>query len=175
MVTVREARSGDARALGEVHVRAWQRAYRGGLMPDAYLDGLSVDDRAGMWEQALARAPRPRSARLAAEDAQGRVIGFIVVGPAEGDPDAGEGEVYALNVLPEVWGQGGGGALLAAGTERLRDAGFTTAVLWVHPDNARACGFYEAAGWHRDAAKRRQEVLGVEVPEVRYRRSLAEG
>ena len=173
MVKVREARLSDAPAVGRVHVRAWQRAYRGGLMPDSYLDGLSIDERAQMWEQALARSPRPRSARLVAEDARRGVLGFIVVGPAGGDADADEGEVYALNVEPEVWGQGAGRALLNAGTEHLERLGFADALLWVHPDNARACSFYEAAGWRRDGGARREEVLGIEVPEVRYRRSLA--
>lgn len=173
MVTVRAAQPDDAPALGAIHVRAWQRAYRGGLMPDAYLDALSIDERTAMWQRALATPPRPRSGRFVAEDGRDGVIGFVAVGPAERDENAAEGEVYALNVEPHAWGRGAGRALLTAGTEWLRQAGFASAVLWVHPDNERACAFYEAAGWHADGAHRRQEVHGVEVPETRYRRDLA--
>lgn len=169
-VRVRDARPEDAAVLGRVHVRAWQRAYRG-LMPDAYLDGLSADERAATWVQGLARAPRPRTARLVAE-VDGRVAGFAVVGPADGEADAAKGELYAINVDPDVWGRGAGRALLAAATDRLRTAGFAEAVLWVVPGNARACAFYEAAGWSADGAERDEEVLGVTTPEVRYGRAL---
>jgi RimJ/RimL family protein N-acetyltransferase len=50
--------------------------------------------------------------------------------------------------------------------------GYTEAVLWVLPNNARACRFYEVAGWITDGIQRTSEVLGVVVPEVRYRRRL---
>ncbi|HUF94538.1 MAG TPA: hypothetical protein VMO52_00495 [Acidimicrobiia bacterium] len=45
----------DAADLGSVHVRAWQAAYRGGLMPDEYLESLSAEQRAEMWRTALLR------------------------------------------------------------------------------------------------------------------------
>lgn len=175
MVTTRDARPADAPSLGALHVRAWRRAYRGGLMPDAFLDGLSIGERADRWERTLAREPRPGAARLVAEDEQGRVIGFTVVGPAGGQADAIEGEVYSLNVEPDAWGGGAGRALLAAGTEHLRQAGFTVAILWVHSDNLRARAFYERAGWHPDGEQRQAELDGVDVPEVRYRVALVDG
>lgn len=173
-MSVREPVPEDAPGLGAVHVRAWQRAYRGGLMPDEYLDGLSIDERARMWAEGLEREPRPRFARRVAVDDGGEVVGFIIVGPADGEADAEEGEVYALNVDPDAWGCGFGQELLAAGTTALRDAGFTEALLWVHPGNARARSFYERAGWVADGAERDQEVYGLEVPEVRYRRPLTD-
>ena len=43
-------------------------------------------------------------------------------------------------------------------------------MLWVLPANARARRFYEIAGWAADGSERTMEVLGVVVPEVRYRR-----
>jgi len=49
-VTVRHAAVGDAPALGRVHVRAWQAAYRG-QMPDDYLDGLRPEEREAGWER----------------------------------------------------------------------------------------------------------------------------
>jgi hypothetical protein len=39
-------------------------------------------------------------------------------------------------------------------------------------DNPRARSFYEAAEWHLDGARRPIDVLGVSVPEVRYRKQL---
>jgi ribosomal protein S18 acetylase RimI-like enzyme len=167
---IREPVPEDAEALGRVHVRAWQVAYRG-MMPDEYLDGLSVDDRAQLWRDGLARPRRPRRVRLVAEhDAQ--TVGFVVGGPADGDDDRDAGEVYALNVDPDVWGRGAGQALLSAAVEALASDGFDELVLWVHPDNQRARGFYEHTGWDCEGTTRQQEVLGIEVPEIRYRRTV---
>jgi ribosomal protein S18 acetylase RimI-like enzyme len=165
MVTVRPATPADAPAMGRLHVRAWQAAYRG-HMPDAYLDGLRAEDRAAGWEQALGRR-RDRGAILVADQA-GQVTGFANVGPAEDPP--GAGELYAINVDPDHWGTGAGRALLQAAQAELARLGFDETVLWVLPANARARRFYELAGWVADGASRTAEVLGVTVPEVRYRR-----
>jgi ribosomal protein S18 acetylase RimI-like enzyme len=174
--TVRTAAHGDAGSIATVHVAAWQAAYRGGLLPDAYLDELQVSDRTAAWERTLASPAPPRSARLLAER-HGEIVGFCVVGPERGDAPTGadrpaRGELHVLNVHPDAWGRGVGAALLAAGTEVLTAAGFDEAVLWVHPDNRRARRFYERAGWQPDDATRTEVVWGVEVPEVRYRRPL---
>jgi GNAT superfamily N-acetyltransferase len=165
MVTVRQARIADAPAMGRLHVRAWQAAYRG-QMPDGYLDGLRADERAAGWERYLGRE-RPRGAILVAEQA-GEVVGFANLGPAE-DPE-GAGELYALNVDPAHWGTGAGRALLEAAQAELARLGFAETVLWVLPANARARRFYEIAGWAGDGTERTVDVLGVVVPEVRYRR-----
>jgi ribosomal protein S18 acetylase RimI-like enzyme len=168
---VRTARPSDAAAMGAVVVRAWQRAYRG-LMPDDYLDGLTVDDRADQWTRVLTGELDPTRAVLVAEDDDGRVVGFVAVGGEMDVADATRGQVYALNVDPDRWGHGVGRALLAAGCDHLRAVGFTTAVLWVHPDNARACRFYRASGWYADGTERRHDALGVDVPAVRYHHGL---
>jgi ribosomal protein S18 acetylase RimI-like enzyme len=165
---VREAAVGDADALGRTHVRAWQAAYRGGLMPDDYLHGLDETERARMWRSSLANPPPPRSVRLVGESAAGVVAGFVLVGPAARDPASSVGELYAINVDPDSWGSGLGAGLIDRGVAALSDAGFTHAVLWVHPGNERARRFYAARGWSNDEVERRQTILGVEVPEVRY-------
>jgi ribosomal protein S18 acetylase RimI-like enzyme len=165
MVTVRPATAADAPAMGRLHVRAWQAAYRG-HMPDGYLDGLRAEDRAAGWERALG-VERPRGVVLVAER-DGEVVGFATVGPAE-DPE-GAGELYAINVDPAHWGTGAGRALLEAAQAELARLGFDETVLWVLPANARARRFYELAGWASDGTERTVDVLGVTVPEVRYRR-----
>ncbi|CAN5175634.1 GNAT family N-acetyltransferase [soil metagenome] len=169
MATIRQAEAGDAAGVAEVHVAAWEAAYRGGLMPDAYLDALSVPARTATWSEALARPAGPGMARLVAMVGD-RVVAFAIAGPQREDEE--EGELYVLNVHPDAWGTGTGTALLRAATDALRDAGFAAAVLWVHPDNARARRFYEREGWRDDGASRVEDVLGVEVPEVRHRRTL---
>lgn len=167
MVQVRPAVAADADAVGQVHVRAWQRAYRGQL-PDEYLDGLRPEDRARMWARALER--EGNGTLLVAE--RGALVGFVFAGPAAGEPEEGTGEVFALNVDPDHWGSGAGRALLVEAERWLAGTPFGAAILWVHPANERARRFYERAGWRDDAAERVTEVLGVTVPEVRYRRDL---
>jgi ribosomal protein S18 acetylase RimI-like enzyme len=108
MVRVRRATVADTPAMGRLHVRAWQAAYRG-QMPDGYLDGLRADERAASWERALGRE-RPRSAVLVAER-DGEVVGFAALGPSP-DPE-GAGELFSINVDPDHWG---------TGTERTVDA-----------------------------------------------------
>ena len=168
---VRTARPSDAAAMGALVVRAWQAAYRG-LMPDDYLDGLTVDDRTAQWTRILTSELDPPRAVFVAADDDGRVVGFVAVGGEMDVPDATRGQVYALNVDPDRWGRGVGRALLAAGCGHLRGVGFATAVLWVHRDNARACRFYRASGWRADGTQRRADALGVEIPEVRYHHHL---
>ena len=166
-VVIRTPLLEDADALGRVHVRAWQAAYRDGLMPDDYLASLSSQERASMWRDGLADPPRRRASRFVAV-ADNEVVGFSDVGPAGRDDTAEVGELYAINVDPDYWGAGAGSALIEAGLTALHDHGFTTAILWVHPDNARACRFYAARGWSDEQIKRRQDVLGVEVPETQF-------
>jgi ribosomal protein S18 acetylase RimI-like enzyme len=168
MVTVRPAAVADAPAMGRLHVRAWQAAYRG-QMPDGYLDGLRAEDRAAYWDGALRREDR-RGVVLAAER-DGEVVGFAAAGPSP-DPE-GAGELFAINVDPAHWGAGAGRALLEAAQAELDRMGFAESVLWVLPGNARARRFYERAGWAADGTGRSSEVFGASFDEVRYRRRSA--
>jgi GNAT superfamily N-acetyltransferase len=103
-------------------------------------------------------------------EVDGEIVGFVSVGPAI-DTD-GDGELYAIYVLPAHWRTGVGRALIEAGEARLRELGHRHAVLWVLEDNPRARHFYEAAGWTLEGTKRPIEIFGVSVPEIRYEKSL---
>jgi ribosomal protein S18 acetylase RimI-like enzyme len=167
MATVRRAKIADTPAMGRVHVRAWQAAYRG-VMPDDYLDALSSGERERMWSDALNQRDRSRPVLVVEDDEH--VVGFAAVGPSS---DARTGELYSINVEPESWGNGHGRALLAAAEADLATLGYDEAQLWVLPDNQRARQFYEAAGWAPDGVERTTEVLGVVVQEIRYNRTLS--
>ena len=169
---VRSPVEADADSMGSVHVRAWVAAYSGGLMPDDYLDSLSVQVRADRWARRLAQGAADRSAWLVVEDSGGVVVGFAGVGPEGHDDEATDGELYAINVDPDHWGAGAGPVLHESALDALRDAEFEHAVLWVLPENRRARHFYEARGWRSDGVERIETVLGVEVQEVRYSLNL---
>jgi ribosomal protein S18 acetylase RimI-like enzyme len=167
---IREARPADARAVAEVHVRAWQSAYRGQLS-DEYLDGLSVEDRLAQHEWSL-RNPRETWRMWICEEA-GRVVGFAVTGPSE-DADADErtGEVYAIYLEPDRVGTGVGRELFAHALEDLGRRGFATATLWVLETNVRARRFYERAAWRADGATASERIDCLMMPTVRYRTPL---
>jgi GNAT superfamily N-acetyltransferase len=82
------------------------------------------------------------------------------------DASSTTGEIDALYVLPSVWGQGTGRALLAAGTEQLAGR-FNVATLWTEHRNHRPLEFYRAAGWRLDGTERRRTYQGTELLEVR--------
>jgi ribosomal protein S18 acetylase RimI-like enzyme len=169
---VRDATAADTGAIGRVHVRAWQAAYRG-VMSDAYLDSLRTEDREAMWHELLERRI-PGVSVLVVENEGRAVVGFASLGPAN-DADrreAGYGELYSINLDPDVWGQGFGRSLLDEVSARLGRAGHPAAVLWVERENVRARRFYERAGWSPDGATKRAEVLGAPINEVRYQRAL---
>jgi hypothetical protein len=75
VVTIRRATVQDAPALGRLHVRAWQAAYRG-QMPEDYLDGLRPEERAAGWERSL-RRDRDQDPVLVAQQ-EDRVVGFAL-------------------------------------------------------------------------------------------------
>ncbi len=60
-----------------------------------------------------------------------------------------ENEIYQMYVAPAARGTGTAAALIAAGEEHIRAAGFSTARLDVIPQNHRAIAFYEKQGWQQ--------------------------
>ena len=171
VVEIRDVRLEDADALGAIHVLAWQKAYRG-LMPDEYLDGLSIDERRAMWKDHLRDGTGDSRVLVAAQ--RGQVRGFATVGPDRGD-EKDAGELYAINLHPDHWRHGIGRKLLDASVDALREGGYRRAVLWVHVGNDRARRFYEALGWRCDGEAKYGNVLGADTHEVRYRIDLEEG
>jgi GNAT superfamily N-acetyltransferase len=95
----------------------------------------------------------------------GRVLGFGLAGPAEGQDDATTvGALKSLYVRPDAWGCGVGSGLHAEMIAYLR-RGFARADLWVIEGNARARAFYEHRGWQSAGEFRRAEAG---LPLVRY-------
>ena len=169
-IAVRPAVPADAPAMAALHVRAWRAAYAG-VMPDAFLAALKVEEREAMWRRSLTApelAPAERIIVVAEEG--GAVLGFAAAGHARGDDELGLGELYAINVDPPAWGGYAGGGLLVAASAWL-DARFAASILWVVDGNARARRFYESAGWSPDGATKIEDYDGTRVSNLRYRRA----
>jgi GNAT superfamily N-acetyltransferase len=161
---IRPATPGDARSVAEVHVGSWRHAYRG-MLPDEYLDRLSVDEREAMWHEAFADGT---SGAFVAE-MDGGIAGFASFAPSrDDDASEGVGEIPAIYVAPSELGRGVGRELLAAATRALREGGYRRATLWVLEANARARRFYEKAGWNWDGTVSRHDFDCANEPVVRY-------
>lgn len=169
--TVRVARPADAAGIGLVHVRSWQAAYRGHF-PQDFLDNLDPVQRGEGWRRQLDLGLGPDQVLLVSEIAT-KVVGFVNAGPCRDEDADGRGEIYALYVLPELWGRGLGRELMAAALDALAGLGFEEVTLWVLEGNHRARRFYEAGGWSVDGATKTDNRPGFPVPEVRYRRRRA--
>lgn len=144
---IRAAVPADAHGIAVVHVRGWQKAYRG-LMPQDHLDALSVAQRAEGWERILADTDRPSTILVAERD--GAIAGWASFGGARDDDPPGTGELWGIYAHPDAWSTGVGHALLTAVEQGLRDAGHAGAYLWVLAGNERATRFYERHGWRGD-------------------------
>ena len=169
-VTIREATVADADAMGAVHVRAWQAAYRG-MMLDEYLDALDPTSRADMWRRII-EENRAGIHRVVIE-AESVIVGLAAYGP-DRDPasDPSVGELIAINLHPDHWRRGLGRRLIRQVTTELAGQGFTRAVLWVVTENTRARTFYESEAWYFDGTARIATVQDAIVNEVRYARDL---
>jgi ribosomal protein S18 acetylase RimI-like enzyme len=173
MVHVRDAQPDDAVAVAELHIRAWQAGYRG-LIADEQLAGLRVDEYVARYTFA-AGDPAAVAATPTLLAVDGAVVrGFVAVGASPDDDTRDLGQVLALYVDPPSWRTGIGRVLLHRAHVRLRALGFDEAVLWVLVGNDRAPRFYEAGGWRADGARRHEEVRGVQLGELRYRRVLVD-
>ena len=169
---VRLAEMGDARRIAEIHVRAWQIAYRG-IVPDPILEALSADERQWFWEE---RFRRSTSSVLVSVGAAG-VMGWLVFG-ASRDDDAADSvwEIYGLYVDPEHWRRGVARDLWRESRRRLEAKGVAEVTLWVLRDNVRGRAFYEAVGFVLDAGAEKQWAKdGATLTQVRYRVRLGEG
>ncbi|MST32288.1 GNAT family N-acetyltransferase [Acidimicrobiaceae bacterium USS-CC1] len=167
---VRAAEPADAAGIGLVHVRSWQAAYAGHF-PQEFLDALDPAARAEGWRRILGAAQRARQADLVAE-VDGRVGGFVSVGPSRDSDASGAAEVYAIYLLAELWGSGLGRRLMDAALGTLAGLGFDAATLWVLEGNQRGRRFYKKGGWSIDGATKVDDSPGFPIAEVRYRRSL---
>jgi hypothetical protein len=106
-VSVRRATNADARAIAQVHVDSWRAAYPG-LIPERFLERLSVGRRERQWADTLAAGEDGPVVLVA--DSGDRLVGFSTVAIPARDPDEEDdvAEIPAIYVAPQAWGRGVG-------------------------------------------------------------------
>ncbi|MFF4269394.1 GNAT family N-acetyltransferase [Streptomyces sp. NPDC001536] len=167
---VREMTLADCDRVAEIRIRGWQNAYRG-LMPQPYLDALSVSEDAERRRKRFRQSDGSVVNLVAEQD--GELLGWAAHGPyRDGEVRTGGAELYAIYVDAQRFGSGTGHALLQESVRQCTAAGHPRMYLWVLKGNTRARAFYERAGFRADGAEEPFDVDGVAVPEVRYLRTL---
>ena len=168
-VLIRPSIETDARGIAEVHVRTWQAAYRG-IVPQTYLDEMSVERREALWRESIAQGLR----EVVVAEVDSEIVGWVAFGRSRdaGAPDA-VGEVEAIYVLPAFWSKGVGRELWLRALHRFTEHGFGSVTLWTLEANERARRFYRAAGFSESAGTRKVvRIGGVDLAEVRCERAL---
>lgn len=166
MLRIRAMTDADIKAVATVRVRGWQFAYAG-IMPQPYLDAMNIEENAAWLRERFAHDHDAPDNVVAERD--GTVVGWACRGPCrDEDTGSGDGELYALYVLPDHLSTGVGRALIEEAVAQAARCGWPRLRLWVLRDNARARRFYEIAGFEPDGAEESFEVNGARVQEVRY-------
>lgn len=161
-IQVREMTVADCEAVAVIRVRGWRYAYAG-LLPQAYLDAMSVTEETALRRERLAEGAG-LVVNLVAERG-GRVAGWGCYGPGrDADADAGTAELYAIYVRPESLSTGVGRALMDALTSRAAEDDYTSMLLWVLARNERARHFYAKAALRRTAPRSPSTWTGSRCP-----------
>jgi GNAT superfamily N-acetyltransferase len=162
-LSLRHATSADAELLAAIHAASWQATYRG-LLPDAFLDGQVVNERAAFWRARMEVPAVSRRLVLIAEHA-GTAVGFACIERPIGS--AWGALVDNLHTLPEYQGIGAGKLLIRAAQDWARACGETQIHLYVLEGNTAAIAFYGRQGW-QPAGKEPDHMGGVDVTALRY-------
>ena len=166
---IQTATDQDISDLALIHVMSKKVAERG-IVPDDFLDGLTHEEYIAKWQEWIISG----SSTIIARDDQGTAVGFCSFGNLR-TPPAGtskirplySSEIYAIYVLPEMFGKNIGTDLFKAAIAHLMEQKHQSLCLWALEKNKRACGFYTAMDGQR-IGKQFVEMAGVKVKEVCY-------
>jgi GNAT superfamily N-acetyltransferase len=141
--TVRRATVEDAEAIGKIHKASWLTTYRG-LIHQGFLDSIDVQKRT---EAARLRAiDDSLDCLVLVENFEDAIIGFADVGRSRDRDIAADGELYAIYLLQEKQGKGGGRLLFENALRAARERGFSKMMVSVLENNQPSRKFYEGMG-----------------------------
>ena len=153
-----------AHDVAYVHVNSWRAAYKG-IVPDEYLDGLSIEKSEEKFRKFYEKGISQYYLMYADE----KPAGILVYSKSyDKDADDKTADLGVLYFLPEYWGRGLGAELLRHGIEEISMAGYERITLWVLEQNARARKFYDKNGFEFDGT-RDEITIGKTLMKVRYK------
>jgi GNAT superfamily N-acetyltransferase len=144
-IVIRPARAGDAEAIARVRVDSWRETYRG-MIPQAYLDAMKLEESRALWEKVLTAGSNAVSVLVVEHGAD--IIGFAS-GNMLAEPKHGfDAELSAVYVRREFQGAGLGRRLVSQTAIALsrRARGANSLIVWVIAGNKGARAFFERLG-----------------------------
>jgi len=161
-VKVRRAVLEDAESIGLVQVESWRKTYAG-ILPDAYLESLSIGESSAKWRQYLREG---RMFVFVAEDAWG-IFGFVAGGAIRDPIEGYDAELYAIYLMPARQRRGVGQELALTLREALLMGSYSSMVVWVLEQNLPAVSFYQKLGGIQIAQKT-IDIGGTMLPELAF-------
>lgn len=142
-VTIRPATPADAPAIAQVRVDAWRATYRG-MIPDAYLAAMKIEESTALWDKVLTAAPNTTNTFVAEID--GQVAGFASAHMLPEPKHGMNAELAAVYLVRDAQRSGIGRRLVAAVASAQQAHGANGLIVWVIAGNKSARAFYEALG-----------------------------
>jgi GNAT superfamily N-acetyltransferase len=170
MIAVRRARLADAPSIGAVHVAAWRSAYAG-ILPEAYLAGLSMQRQAQYYQRSIeggvgVHVVTVSGLDLGPKPGHARIVGFATARPLGAEKHYADGEIETLYVLDDWRERGFGRRLMQASAAWLAAEGCRSAFLWVLRDNPSRWFYERLAG--KPAAEQAIRVAGRALVQTAY-------
>ncbi|MCL1873661.1 MAG: GNAT family N-acetyltransferase [Clostridiales bacterium] len=155
-ITIRKVLPEEAYEYTVCHIACWQSAYKG-IMPDEYLDHMPAEqgDRTESCRQTLC-SPGEYDFFCAVHG--GRMVGRLIICKSRDEDKPKAGEIAAIYLLEEFWGEGYGRQMMDYAIKMLNSRGYQEIIIWVLEENKRARRFYEKYGFRFDGAKKEIKI-----------------
>ncbi|MGE6256943.1 N-acetyltransferase family protein [Heyndrickxia sporothermodurans] len=138
---IRKAEITDAKGIAKVHVDCWRTTYKN-IIPDAFLEKLSYDQRMKNWETIISNEG---NYAIVAENDEGEIIGFADGGKRETNQIENSGDLTSIYILESYQGKGIGRKLVEPLFDHFERLGYTRIFVEVLEKNESRY-FYEALG-----------------------------
>jgi GNAT superfamily N-acetyltransferase len=132
------------RSLRSTSPTAWRESFTG-IVPQAFLDGMSVEKRAKAFEKGFAS---DFYQMFVAETQENGVVGFADFGKTRDSDSAYKAELYAIYLLRDFQRQGRSAKLFDLGVKYLIKSGMNSMSL-LALEASPYKSFYEKDGWLR--------------------------
>jgi ribosomal protein S18 acetylase RimI-like enzyme len=163
---IRAAKLKDAQGIATVHVKMWQKNYKGQI-PDSFLDNMSIEKRTQNWEKELGEPTVGTHAFVV--DIGGVIAGWVTGGiNRDSDLPKEVGELYGIYMHPDFAGMGYGSMLMEKLLATLKSDGYKKVTLWVLDTNQKTRDWYESKGWRIEGKTKVDHRDSFDLNETRY-------
>ena len=141
---LRRATVQDAPAIAAVRIDSWRATYRG-MIPDAYLDDMDLEDSSALWTRVLS-VPAGNTTAVFIAEVDGEVLGFAAGMLLKEEKFGLNAELTAIYLKPAAQRAGLGRRLVALVADAYCTHGANGLLVWVIAGNRAARKFYEQLG-----------------------------